>query len=87
MATQSARLGLLVLALILVAPPPIKADQTTVRLATATSTENSGLLQRLLPPFEMRTGYRVHVIAVGTGKALRLARAYHQFFILDFKHC
>jgi tungstate transport system substrate-binding protein len=74
MATQSARLGLLVLALILVAPPPIKADQTTVRLATATSTENSGLLQRLLPPFEMRTGYRVHVIAVGTGKALRLAR-------------
>ncbi len=74
MVTQSARLGLLLLALILVAAPPIKAGQTTVRLATATSTENSGLLQRLLPPFEGRTGYRVHVIAVGTGKALRLAR-------------
>ena len=74
MAIRSNRLGLLLLALILVVPSPIEADQTTVRLATATSTENSGLLQRLLPPFERRTGYRVHVIAVGTGKALRLAR-------------
>ena len=74
MATHSARLSLLLLAFILVSPSPIKADQTTVRLATATSTENSGLLQRLLPPFEGRTGYRVHVIAVGTGKALQLAQ-------------
>ncbi|MFQ5759387.1 MAG: substrate-binding domain-containing protein [Acidiferrobacterales bacterium] len=68
------RLGLLLLALIVVVASPIKADQTTVRLATATSTENSGLLQRLLPPFEKRTAYRVHVIAAGTGKALQLAR-------------
>ena len=45
-----------------------------VRLATTTSTENSGLLKALLPRFEQDTGYRVHVIAVGTGKALRLAR-------------
>ncbi len=45
-----------------------------MRLATATSTENSGLLERLLPTFESETDYRVHVIAVGTGKALRLAR-------------
>ncbi len=45
-----------------------------VRLATTTSTENSGLLETLLPPFEKRSGHQVHVIAVGTGKALRLAR-------------
>ena len=50
------------------AAPPL------IRLATTTSTENSGLLETLLPAFQARTGYRVHVIAVGTGKALRMAR-------------
>ena len=46
-----------------------------LRLATTTSTENSGLLDYLLPAFEKRSGVSVHVIAVGTGKALRIARA------------
>jgi tungstate transport system substrate-binding protein len=46
----------------------------TVRLATTTSTENSGLLEDLLPRFKAATGYDVHVIAVGTGKALRMGR-------------
>jgi len=45
-----------------------------IRLATTISTENSGLLVVLLPPFERDSGYRVHVIAVDTGKALRLVR-------------
>ncbi len=45
-----------------------------LRLATTTSTDNSGLLQVLLPPFEQETGIKVHVIAVGTGKALRMGR-------------
>jgi len=45
-----------------------------IRLATTTSTDNSGLLSSLLPAFENKTGYRVHVIAVGTGKALRMGR-------------
>ena len=45
-----------------------------LKLATTTSTENSGLLQHLLPVFERDTGYKVHVIAVGTGKALRMGR-------------
>lgn len=48
--------------------------QTPIRLATTTSTDNSGLLTYLLPVFTRDTGYRVHVIAVGTGKALRLGR-------------
>jgi tungstate transport system substrate-binding protein len=46
----------------------------TVRLATTTSTENSGLLNDLLPRFGAATGYEVHVVAVGTGKALRMGR-------------
>lgn len=43
-----------------------------IRLATTTSTDNSGLLEELLPPFEQRFGVKVDVIAVGTGKALKL---------------
>lgn len=49
-------------------------DKAPVRLATTTSTDNSGLLAYLLPEFKKDTGYQVHVIAVGTGKALRLGR-------------
>lgn len=43
-----------------------------LRLATTTSTQDSGLLERILPPFEKRFGLTVDVIAVGTGKALKL---------------
>lgn len=41
-------------------------------MSTTTSTENSGLLKTLLPPFEKRCDCKVDVIAVGTGKALKL---------------
>lgn len=43
-------------------------------LATTTSTEDSGLLDYLLPYFEREHGVDVKVIAVGTGQALELAR-------------
>jgi tungstate transport system substrate-binding protein len=43
-------------------------------LATATSAQDSGLLDVLVPLFEQQTGYRVKTIAVGTGAALRMAR-------------
>ncbi|MDY6856074.1 MAG: substrate-binding domain-containing protein [Thermodesulfobacteriota bacterium] len=44
-----------------------------LRLSTTTSTENSGLLDVLLPPFEEKFNVKVDVISVGTGKALKLA--------------
>lgn len=50
------------------------AETVHVRLATTTSTDNSGLLDVLLPPFEKAAGIRVDVIAVGTGKAITLAQ-------------
>ncbi|HHI77209.1 MAG TPA: hypothetical protein ENJ94_08555 [Gammaproteobacteria bacterium] len=53
---------------------PLAAQPQVLRLATTTSTENSGLLAYLLPAFERASGYQVHVIAVGTGKALRMGR-------------
>lgn len=46
--------------------------ETRLRLATTTSTDNSGLLGAVLPPFEQKYGIKVDVIAVGTGKALKL---------------
>lgn len=50
-----------------------KSEQTPhLKLATTTSTENSGLLDVLIPAFERKTGIKVDVIAVGTGKALAL---------------
>jgi tungstate transport system substrate-binding protein len=44
-----------------------------LKLSSTTSTDNTGLLAYLLPEFEARTGIKVDVIAVGTGKALKLA--------------
>ncbi len=41
-------------------------------LATTTSTQDSGLLDVLIPLFEKQTGYTVKVVAVGTGAALRM---------------
>ncbi|WP_372075909.1 substrate-binding domain-containing protein [Vibrio amylolyticus] len=43
-----------------------------VRLATTTSTYHSGLLNYLLPEFEKDTGYKVDVVAAGTGRSLKM---------------
>ncbi|MDZ4098822.1 MAG: substrate-binding domain-containing protein [Methylophilaceae bacterium] len=62
----------LFIGLLLVANIAIAADKQVVRLATTTSTANSGLLDYLLPNFEQKCQCKVHVISVGTGKALKL---------------
>lgn len=51
-----------------VSEPEIK----DVILSTTTSTQDSGLLDVLLPIFEEQTGYNVKTIAVGTGQALAM---------------
>ena len=56
-------------------PPAAAADGAELRLATTTSTENSGLLDFILPDFHARHARnpcRTRVIAVGTGRALKL---------------
>jgi len=65
-------LAVLFIAAILAAP--FATAQQVIRLSTTTSTENSGLLAWLLPAFEAKTNTRIHVISVGTGKALELAK-------------
>lgn len=58
------------LSIILVCSPAMAVEH--LRLATTTSTENSGLLAELLPLFEQINHCKVDVIAVGTGKAIKL---------------
>jgi tungstate transport system substrate-binding protein len=51
-----------------------EASGGSIILATTTSTQDSGLLDSLLPPFTAATGIEVKVIAVGSGAALELGR-------------
>jgi tungstate transport system substrate-binding protein len=64
----------LVLGVALAAPLAHAQGDKVLRLSTTTSTENSGLLGYLLPSFEAKTGIKVNVISVGTGKALELGK-------------
>ena len=70
------RLILTLLMLLLVLPPAARAQgagSRTVILSTTTSTQDSGLLDVLVPMFERSTGYSLKTISVGTGQALALA--------------
>jgi tungstate transport system substrate-binding protein len=62
--------AMLVLGLAMAAAQPAKP---AIILATTTSTQDSGLLDVLIPRFEQQTGYLVKTIAVGTGEALAMA--------------
>lgn len=56
------------------APTPPRPANPDVILATTTSTQDSGLLDVLVPRFEKQTGYKLKVIAVGTGQALAMGQ-------------
>jgi tungstate transport system substrate-binding protein len=53
--------------------PGAEPKDRNVILSTTTSTQDSGLLDVLVPLFEKQTGYTVKTISVGTGQALALA--------------
>ena len=58
-------------------PPDKQAapELKPLKLATTTSTDDSGLLDYLLPEFQKDTNYKVEVIAVGTGQAIEMGEA------------
>jgi tungstate transport system substrate-binding protein len=63
----------LLTAVLLVWPGEARGQTTrSVILATTTSTQDSGLLDSLIPPFEQRCHCEVKTVAVGTGQALAL---------------
>lgn len=64
--------ALLVLSATATVTPGWSAQQKTLILATTTSTQDSGLLDVLLPIFEKQSGYFVKTISVGSGQAMKM---------------
>lgn len=54
--------------------PSVYAQQKNIILATTTSTQDSGLLDVLIPVFEKKSGYFVKTIAVGSGQAMAMGQ-------------
>lgn len=52
----------------------IYADEIRVRMASTTSTQNSGLFDYLLPLFEKKSGIKIDVVAVGTGASIEIGK-------------
>ena len=73
-ALSIAVLLILSMSLLMVSACTDKDSGGTIILATTTSTEDSGLLDFILPVFKEKTGWDVRVVSVGTGAAIQLGR-------------
>jgi tungstate transport system substrate-binding protein len=62
------------LAGLVLAAPPARAQERSIVVASTTSTQDSGLFGHILPRFKARTGIDVKVVAQGTGQALETGR-------------
>ncbi len=65
--------SLAVAALLAAAALPAHAEDPFIIVQSTTSTQNSGLLNYLLPMFKKKTGIEVRIVAVGTGQAIKNA--------------
>ncbi len=65
---------ILIIALALALIGTVASAETRIRMASTTSTQNSGLFDHLLPLFEKKTGIRIDVVAVGTGAAIEIGK-------------
>jgi len=63
---------LFLLALLISACAPVAPSNPNLILATTTSTQDSGLLDVLIPLFETESGYTVQTVAVGSGQAMKM---------------
>ena len=59
---------------VLVPTQPAAPTNPSLILATTTSTQDSGLLDVLVPDFQQKTGYTVKTIAVGSGEAMKMGQ-------------
>lgn len=66
-------LAALTIALVMLTPGCAPQNKNLI-LATTTSTQDTGLLDTLIPLFEQKTGYKVQTVAVGTGAALKMGQ-------------
>lgn len=67
-------LSVIAIFLLFSATSPVFAQQKNIILATTTSTQDSGLLDVLIPVFEKKTGYFIKTIAVGSGQAMAMGQ-------------
>jgi len=67
------RIFIFMMLLLMVADTEAFAE-TRIRMASTTSTQNSGLFDYLLPIFEKKTGIKIDVVAVGTGAAIEIGK-------------
>jgi tungstate transport system substrate-binding protein len=65
---------IIISALLLVLVASSAFAETRIRMASTTSTQNSGLFDYLLPIFEKKTGIKIDVVAVGTGAAIEIGK-------------
>jgi len=72
-AFRNVLIGLVIL-LFIAGAALVEAQQKTIILATTTSTQDSGLLDVLIPVFEKKTGFFVKTIAVGSGQAMAIGQ-------------
>ncbi|MFH1080814.1 MAG: substrate-binding domain-containing protein [Pseudomonadota bacterium] len=70
----AAMLALSVFVIFTASAPAAQPKQKNIILSTTTSTQDSGLLDVLLPIFEKKTGYFVKTIAVGSGQAMAMGQ-------------
>jgi tungstate transport system substrate-binding protein len=66
--------GMIVSLFLITGTASIQAQPKTIILATTTSTQDSGLLDVLIPIFEKKTSYFVKTIAVGSGQAMAMGQ-------------
>jgi tungstate transport system substrate-binding protein len=66
--------GMIVSLFLITGAASVQAQPKTIILATTTSTQDSGLLDVLIPIFEKKTGYFVKTIAVGSGQAMAMGQ-------------
>lgn len=66
---------ILCLTLALIVCAAVVSAQERLKISSTTSTDNTGLFGALNPPFEKKFNCRTDVIAVGTGKALKIGEA------------
>lgn len=68
------RTALILILLVISLAAPALAGSGQLMLATTTSTDNTGLLDYLIPAFTQDTGIDLKWVATGTGKALKLGQ-------------
>jgi tungstate transport system substrate-binding protein len=68
------KLFVLMSVLVIVGCATAVSAETRIRMASTTSTQNSGLFDYILPIFEKKTGIKVDVVAVGTGASIEIGK-------------